>query len=97
MSSVGVRCEDAAAGWTCHVTLSEGGSQSEHEVSVSREELGRLGGGLTEPTRLVEASFAYLLEREPKESILRRFAISDIARYFPDYARVIGARLERPG
>ena len=37
----------------------------------------------------VERCFAFLLEREPKESILRRFDVSVIARYFPEFERVI--------
>jgi hypothetical protein len=38
----------------------------------------------------VEASFWFLLEREPKESILRRFDLAVIEQYFPDYAAAIG-------
>ena len=44
---------------------------------------------------LVEASFAFLLERETKESILREFDLIVIGRYFPDYEREIGHRLTR--
>jgi len=33
----------------------------------------------------VRESFRFLLEREPKESILREFDLSVIKRYFPDY------------
>jgi hypothetical protein len=36
---------------------------------------------------VVEASFAFLLEREPRESILRSFDLSEISRYFPEYER----------
>jgi len=42
---------------------------------------------------LVEASFAFLLEREPKESILRDFDLIVIGRYFPQYEQEIGHRL----
>jgi hypothetical protein len=34
-----------------------------------------------------------LLEREPKESILTRFDLSVIGRYFPEYEREIKRRL----
>jgi hypothetical protein len=34
-----------------------------------------------------------LLEREPKESILNRFDLSVISRYFPEYEREIKKRL----
>ena len=65
------------------------GSASHHEVTVSTAELARLAPDATDPTDLVERSFAFLLAREPKESILGRFAISVIGRYFPDYERAI--------
>ncbi|MDQ3938657.1 MAG: hypothetical protein M3253_08275 [Chloroflexota bacterium] len=96
MSSVSVDCSVGGDGWTCRVVVSERGSQTEHEVTVGRDELERLAPGAGEPTALVEASFAYLLEREPKESILRRFAISEIERYFPGYPSEIGGRLNKP-
>jgi hypothetical protein len=41
---------------------------------------------------LVEASFDFLLEREPQESILREFDLIVIGRYFPDYEREMGER-----
>jgi hypothetical protein len=41
----------------------------------------------------VEESFRFLLEREPKESILRRFNLTVISRYFPEYEREIKTRL----
>jgi hypothetical protein len=37
----------------------------------------------------VADSFAFLLEREPKESILREFDLSVITRYYPEYERAI--------
>jgi hypothetical protein len=37
----------------------------------------------------VEACFRFLLEREPKESILAEFDISMIGRYFPGWERVL--------
>lgn len=94
MSDVAVQCEPAGDGWACRVTVSEpSGSTTQHGVTVSRAEIRRLAGDLDDPRSLVEASFAYLLEREPKESILRSFAISEIERYFPSYPTEIRARL----
>jgi hypothetical protein len=62
-------------------------------VTVSRDELARFAPGQSTPDRLVEASFGFLLEREPRESILRSFELSAIERYFASYPREIGARL----
>ena len=39
--------------------------------------------GPSNPEDLVRASFAFLLEREPSESILREFDLTVIGRYFP--------------
>jgi hypothetical protein len=43
--------------------------------------------------RLVELSFEFLLEREPANSILARFTLSEIGRYFPQYQGEIAHRL----
>jgi hypothetical protein len=70
------------------VTVEEGGTSTVHDVTVSADDVPRYAPGAA-PERLVEASFEFLLEREPKESIMRRFALPVIERYFPEYGRVI--------
>jgi len=82
-----IDCRAHDGGWLCHVTVSGGASVTEHEVSVSQAELIRYGADSTSLVTLVSESFAFLLEREPKESILPKFAISDIETYFPDFGR----------
>ena len=69
---------------TFRVTVTENGSSTTHEVTASPADVDQLGGGAT-PEKLIEASFRFLLDREPKESILRRFDLSVISRYFPEY------------
>jgi hypothetical protein len=76
-------------GWSCAVTIVEGSSSTRHVVSVSGAELARLAPGAAEPTDVVTRSIEFLLAREPKESILSRFALSVIGRYFPEYERTI--------
>ncbi|HET7235203.1 MAG TPA: hypothetical protein VFK59_02085 [Actinomycetota bacterium] len=68
----------------------EDGSSTEHEVSVSAEDLERLGAGRT-PDAFVRACMEFLLEREPKESILRSFDVSVIGSYFPEFERTVAA------
>ena len=95
MSDLEVVCYTAFDGWNCHVTVADAdGTRTEHSVSVRREEFQRYSadGNIQQ---LIEASIRFLLEREPKESIMPRFKLSDIERYFPEYGRVIGSRLER--
>ncbi len=41
--------------------------------------------GYPGPEEFIRACFDFLLEREPKESILRSFDVSQIATYFPEF------------
>ncbi len=77
------------------VTVVEGTSQSVHEVTVTPADVDRFAAGES-AERLVEASFEFLLDREPKESILLRFDLPVIERYFPDYPRRIREALSAP-
>jgi len=76
------------AGREFEVEVRDGGRSTVHRVSVD-DAMG-LDGDLE---RLVRESFAFLLEREPATSILRRFALGDISRYFPEYGEEIRRRL----
>ena len=76
-----------------HVRLTDAdGSSTEHDVTVSRAEWERFGNGYRTPEALVEASFRFLLEREPKEQILAAFDLGQITRYFPSYPHDIVSR-----
>ena len=77
---------------TFEVTV-EAGSTTTHVVSVSADFAAALTGGKTSTAELVRRSFEFLLEREPNTSILRRFDLPVIARYFSEYERVIKTRL----
>ena len=90
MGSVEVASHASPRGWTCIVAVRNGG-ETRHLVHVSRADLARLAPGATDPGDLVRASFAFLLEREPREAILREFEISVIGRYFPEFEREIKA------
>jgi len=64
-----------------------------HEVSVPAGFAASLGCGHVPPAELVEASFEFLLEREPATSVLREFSLDVISRYFPGYPAEISVRL----
>ncbi len=68
------------------VFVADARAASRHRVSVRRADLKRLAGAHS-PERLIEAAFRFLLEREAKESILARFDLGVIARYFPEFER----------
>ncbi len=84
----------AKDGWLFRVTVVEAdGSASEHQVTLKESDYRRLTAGRVDPERLVEESFRFLLEHEPKEAILSRFDLTVISRYFPEYEEEIRRRL----
>ncbi|RJS84457.1 hypothetical protein CW706_03985 [Candidatus Bathyarchaeota archaeon] len=75
------------------VVVEEGGSKTEHIVTLDQKYYEQLTGGTITKEKLVEESFKFLLEREPKESILRRFNLKVINRYFPEYEETISRKI----
>lgn len=65
---------------------------SRHRVTLPPGKLEELGGGAT-AEELLEESFRFLLEREPRSAILSRFEISTITSYFPEYPEEIRNRM----
>jgi hypothetical protein len=92
---IDVVCVETDRTWTCAVRVRDARSTSEHEVVVDEIDLPAALDGATTPDveRLVGLTFGFLLEREPKESILRRFELPVVARYFPEYVHEIDRRL----
>lgn len=74
------------------VEVNEGTSRTVHDVTASEDDINSYGGNASAEL-LIERSFEFLLEREPKESILRSFALPVIERYFPEYPKDIRKRL----
>ena len=79
---------ESSGGSVYRVVVEQGRTKTTHEVTVTPEDFARYAPYAT-PERLLEASFEFLLEREPASSILSRFALPVIERYFPEYPRVI--------
>ena len=75
------------------VRIVEAGSETSHDVTVSTNDYKKFSGSKVESEELVRRSFEFLLEREPKESILTRFDLSVIGRYFPEFEAEIKRRL----
>jgi hypothetical protein len=73
------------------VAVQDERGSSRHEVTVWPSDVERYAPGST-PEELIEASFEFLLAREPKEAILRRFELPAIERYFPEYPAEMRAR-----
>lgn len=79
---------ESVGGSKYRITIEEGETKTAHEVLASPQLVERYARGET-AERLLKASFEFLLQRESKESILRRFELSEIERYFPDYPQKI--------
>jgi hypothetical protein len=84
---VEIEVTPGGGGWTCEVSFEDRSRVSRHTVTVTRADLERWGRGHGEAavSDLVRRSFEFLLRREPASSILRRFELSVIPSYFPDY------------
>ncbi|MDY7079078.1 MAG: hypothetical protein SXV54_19360 [Chloroflexota bacterium] len=93
MASIEVQKTDHGDTYELQVIVKEGRGESRHRVTLRKADYERLSGGKISPEALVTESFRFLLEREPKESILRSFDLTVIGRYFPEYEREIARRL----
>ena len=82
-----VQKEEKDDSWLFTVTVKEATSTT-HKVTLKKADYERLTDTMT-PEALVKKSFEFLLEREPKESILRSFDLTVISTYFPEYEDVI--------
>ena len=59
------------------------------QVTCNQDYYHKLTHGNTSPEELIRASFAFLLEREPAESIMNEFDLPVISRYFPEYEKTM--------
>jgi hypothetical protein len=67
------------------VAVRDARGESRHRVAIKADDDARFAGLGAEPARCVEAAMRFLLDREPKESILGTFDMNDIRRYFPAF------------
>ena len=93
-------CRPTPDGFRCAVRVGDDDGATRHEVTVRHEDLGRFAFDAADPEQLVRESFRFLLEREPRESILARFDLAVIGKYFGEYPveirRRMGAASIRP-
>jgi hypothetical protein len=77
------------------VVVREGAGETRHHVTMANETYERLTGRRHTPDACIDAAFRFLLDREPKESILRSFDVDVIARYFPEFQQELPRYLGR--
>jgi hypothetical protein len=91
---IDVRCTSTDDPLEFDVTLGEGADKSRHHVTMDKATQDKLGSGHA-PERVIAAAFAFLLDREPKESILPRFDVTVISRYFPEFEKELPGYLAK--
>jgi hypothetical protein len=67
------------------VIIRDARGESRHQVTMQADELARWTRLASEPSRCVEAVMRFLLDREPKESIMNAFDMRVVRRYFPEF------------
>src|SRR5271155_3465148 len=85
------------SGFTFDVIVREPGGESRHRVTIDAAEAERWAKLGAEPSRCVEAVMRFLLDREPKESILNAFDTNVVRRYFPGFDDAFPSYLARHG
>ena len=88
---------DPAHALTFDVVVRDARGASRHRVTIEADEARRWAELGAEPARCVEAALLFLIDREPKESILRSFDTRVIRRYFPEFDDAFPGYLARLG
>lgn len=71
-------------GWHFSITITDEKGSGFYSVTMDKDFVTRIGASL-QPEKIVEKSFEFLLEREPKENILAEFDITVISHYYPEF------------
>jgi len=79
---------------TSFEVIVEGQTTTTHRVTLTHLYYQKLTNNQITPELLVEKSFEFLLDRESNTSILSRFDLPIIERYFPEYEETIKTMLE---
>ena len=85
------------SGFTFDVIVRDLRGESRHRVTIEANEAERWAKLGAEPSRCAEAVMRFLLDREPKESILSAFDMRVVRRYFPEFDEAFPRYLARLG
>jgi hypothetical protein len=97
MSDIAISVTPAAGPLMFDVAVRDVRGESRHRVTIEADEAERWAKLGAEPSHCVEAAMRFLLDREPKESILSAFDMGVIRRYFPEFDDVFPGYLARSG
>ncbi len=96
MAHISVDLLENPNGWIAKVTVEEKKSSSNHTVELENSYYQMISSeGKYTPQQVIETSFEFLLAREPKESILSRFDLPIISRYFSSFERELPRMLRK--
>ncbi|HEX9168992.1 MAG TPA: hypothetical protein VF886_08720, partial [Roseiarcus sp.] len=87
---------DPTRALTFDVVVRDARGESRHRITMEADEAARWAKLGAEPSHSVEAAMRFLLDREPKESILGAFDMRVIRRYFPEFDDAFPGYLSRP-
>jgi hypothetical protein len=76
------------------VRLTEGKTETLHAVTMKTSEYERISGKTIAPIELVKRAFEFLLARERKEEILRKFDLTIIGQYFAEFEQAMKRSLK---
>jgi len=76
------------------VRVIEGKNETSHLVTMKTSEYERISGKKVEPAELVHRAFEFLLARERKEQILKRFDLTIIGQYFAEFEQAMKRSVE---
>ena len=85
------------SGFTFNVIVRDLHGESRHRVTIEANEAERWAKLGAEPSRCAEAVMRFLLDREPKKSILNAFDMRIVRRYFPGFDDAFPSYLARLG
>lgn len=71
------------------VIVEEGGARTAHTVTLDDNYYQALTQSLITKEELIRKSFEFLLRRESKESVLSKFNLKVINKYFPEFEKEI--------
>ena len=83
------KIDDLGDRWVVEVAVGMGADRVEYTVTLLKDYWQKLTGGKIQPAKLVETTFGFLLRHEPKETILRKFHLSQIKDFYSDFENEI--------
>jgi hypothetical protein len=97
MSDIAISINPVSAqALTFDVVVRDARGDSGHRVAIQADEARRWAKLGAEPSDCVEAAMRFLVDREPKETILSAFDMRVIRRYFAEFDDAFSSYLARP-